>query len=149
MGSYPTHLTPAFSQDVHAGIFWSHRFFLRRQRWQAETFRKAVADVACAALPPAVGDASFCGGDIWESWEPSRVRLWPEVGFILASASAGTGRGVIHRLIRWARACRRVARGRRTPPARVEALVLSASRVKYQLRFFLYAPADTCARSGS
>lgn len=39
IGSKPTHLTPAFSHDVHAGRFWSHRFLRSLQRLQAETLR--------------------------------------------------------------------------------------------------------------
>ena len=40
MGSKPTHLTPAFSHDVHAGRFWSQRFFRSLHRLQADTLRK-------------------------------------------------------------------------------------------------------------
>lgn len=61
MGSYPTHATFAFSQLAQLGSFWSHRFFLRRQRLHALTFRKLLlwptlpvpaAAAAAAAVPP-------------------------------------------------------------------------------------------------
>ena len=45
IGSYPTHLTPAFSHCVQAGILWSHRFLRNLQRLQAVTLRNVVADV--------------------------------------------------------------------------------------------------------
>lgn len=40
IGSKPTHLTPAFSHDVHAGRFWSHLFLRSLQRLHADTLRK-------------------------------------------------------------------------------------------------------------
>ncbi len=50
MGSKPTHLTPAFSHDVHAGRFWSHRFLRSLQRLQADTLRKEELALALELL---------------------------------------------------------------------------------------------------
>lgn len=70
IGSKPTHLAPAFSQDEHAGRFWSQRFFRNRQRLQAETLRK---DDAAARLR----DGSAEGGD-----DPVAIRVDSSAGVV-------------------------------------------------------------------
>lgn len=58
IGSYPTQATPAFSQLAQLGSFWSHRFFLSRQRLHADTLRKLLlCPPPPAALPPPVPPA--------------------------------------------------------------------------------------------
>lgn len=56
IGSYPMQATFAFSQLRQLGSFWSHLFFLRRQRLQALTLRKLLLwptlPVAGPAGPP-------------------------------------------------------------------------------------------------
>ena len=52
IGSYPTHLTPAFSQDAQLGSFWSHLFFLNLQRLHALTFLKLELWPAFPPAPP-------------------------------------------------------------------------------------------------
>lgn len=82
IGSYPTQATPAFSQLAQLGSFWSHRFFLSRQRLHADTLRKLLlCPPPPAALPPPVppappaasgrcslvGDAAPADSDVGES----------------------------------------------------------------------------------
>jgi hypothetical protein len=52
IGSYPTHLTPAFSQDAQLGSLWSHLFFLSLQRLHALTFLKLELWPAFPPAPP-------------------------------------------------------------------------------------------------
>lgn len=82
IGSYPTQATPAFSQLAQLGSFWSHRFFLSRQRLHADTLRKLLlCPPPPAALPPPIppappaasgrcslaGDAAPADSDVGES----------------------------------------------------------------------------------
>lgn len=65
MGSYPTHATFAFSQLAQLGSFWSHLFFLRRQRLHALTLRKlllwpTLPPAAPAAPPPPPAPVASC-----------------------------------------------------------------------------------------
>lgn len=63
IGSKPTHLTPAFSHDEHAGRFWSHRFFRCLHRLHAETLRKEDEAEEWREGSNADGEEDFVAGN--------------------------------------------------------------------------------------
>lgn len=114
IGSNPTHFKPAFSHAVHAGKFWSHRFFRSLHLLQADTLRKEELALALAlALELKGPEADVAGNEVllekwpWESKgssADSRVLLVPE--FMIARKEGHSrsedGKGIM------VRACLRV-----------------------------------------
>ena len=97
IGSNPTHFTPAFSHEVHAGKFWSHRFFRSLHLLQADTLRKEELALALALELEGPG-ADVAGNEVllerwpWESKgssADSRALLVPELMIARGEVTAG------------------------------------------------------------
>jgi hypothetical protein len=90
IGSYPTHATPAFSQDAQLGNCWSQRFLRSLQRLHALTLRKLLlwpplapppwlsTRVNPSGAPSSVGEPAPAAdrweiGDCWSTAEDLRT----------------------------------------------------------------------------
>lgn len=73
------YLTFAFSQLVHAGNFWSQRFFLKRHLLQALTLRKLEEEIADEPFELAFGEPP---GDCSRASSESFATCWLERFFL-------------------------------------------------------------------